>query len=162
MKKYIAFILTLVCVLGLVACTDETKPNYVEPDFTEQPIITGNSHSDVDSISIQVSGVYTYPDKTTLDVYWHNKTKYSVIFSGTYWIERLENGEWVSWVLSDMTLATEEYELRPNEIKNKSYVAIEIIDISTPGTYRFRAACSVDIGGEKHTDCSLWAEFIIE
>lgn len=161
MKKLMALVLALCCVLGLGGC-DKTAPDYVEPNFTEQPVIEGNLYSDFEGISARIGGLYVYPDKTTLTVTWINRTEHPAIYGKAYWIERLENSEWVTCALKENIFATVAYELRAGEMDNMAYTITDMYDISTPGTYRFLSTCSVDVGEEKQTDCSLWAEFIIE
>ncbi len=160
MKKCISWILILVCVLGLVGC-DQANPSNMEPDFTEKPVVIGNSHSDVSGVFIQIGGIYTYPDKTTLVVSWNNETDHTVTYGEAYRIERLENGEWVDCSLKDNVFDAIAYQLQANQSDNKSYTLSDAYDISASGTYRILCACRVDMGDGTETGCSLWAEFII-
>lgn len=163
MKKFIALVLALICVLGLVGCNNQhTYPEYEEPSFTEKDVISGNNYSDFDGISIQASGMYIYPDKTTIVINWKNDTEYSVIYGEPYSIERLENGEWVSCSLKDNVFAEITYELRAKKLDSKEYTLTGMYEVSKPGTYRFLSTCSVDTGEEKSTECSVWVEFILE
>lgn len=162
MKKYIALFLTLVCVLGLIGCK-RIYPKYIEPDFTEHPIVKGNTHADISGVFVQIHGIYTFPDQTTkLTVAWINETDRPIMYGETYWIERLENGQWVDCSIKENVFATTAHELQANKSVYKSYALTNVYDISASGTYRFRSSCSVDVGDGKQTACSLWAEFIIE
>ena len=164
MKKLVAFVLTFVCVFALVGC-DNTQPEYEEPnftEFTEKQTIVGNNYSDFDGISIQASGIYIYPDKTTIFINWENDTEYSVIYGEQYSIERFENDQWVSCLINNNDLTDIDHELRAKELDSKAYTLTEMYDVSKPGTYRFLSTCSVNIGEGKSTECSVWAEFILE
>ncbi len=161
MKKLIAFVLALVCVLGLVGCNN-SQPEYEEPNFTEKQTIVSNDYSDVDGISIQASGIYIYPDKTTIVINWRNDTAYSVKYGESFEIEHLKNGEWVSCALKDPAFDAIAYELRAKELDSKGYTLTGMYEVSESGTYRFLSTCSVDMGEEKTTECSVWAEFILE
>ena len=83
MKKLIALALAMVCVLALVGCNN-SQPEYEEPNFTEIQTATGDTYSDFDGISIQASGIYISPDKTTITINWRNDTAYSAIYGETY------------------------------------------------------------------------------
>lgn len=161
MKKLIAFVLALVCVLALVGCNN-SQPEYEEPNFTEIQTATGNTYSDYDGISIQASGIYIYPDKTTIVINWRNDTEYSAIYGEQYSIERLENDQWVSCLIDDISLTDIDYELRAKELDSKEYTLTDMDEVSKPGTYRFLSTCIVDTGEEKPTECSVWAEFTVE
>ena len=161
MKKLMALFLALVCLLGLVGCNN-TQPEYEEPNFIEKQTIVGNDYSDFDGISIQASGIYIHPDKTTIIINWRNDTEYSVIYGEAYSIERLENGEWVSCSLKDNSFTAIAYELPAKKLDSKGYTLTGMYDVSKPGTYRFLSTCSVDTGEEKSTECSVWAEFMLE
>ena len=161
MKKLIALGLVLTCVFALVGCNN-SQPEYDEPNFTEIQTATGNTYSDFDGISIQASGIYIHPDKTTIIINWRNDTEYSVIYGEAYAIERFENGKWVSCALKDNFFNAIAYELRAKELDSKGYTLTGMYEVSTPGTYRFLSTCSVYAGEEKPTECSVWAEFTIE
>lgn len=161
MKKLITLVLATVCVLALVGCNN-TRPEYEEPNFTEKQTIVGNNYSDFDGISIQASGIYINPDKTTIVINWRNDTAYSVKYGESFEIERLENGEWISCALMDTAFDAIAYELRAKELDSKEYTLTEMHDVSKPGTYRFLSTCSVEIDEGKSTECSVWAEFILE
>ncbi len=161
MKKLTALVLALVCILALVGC-DNSQPEQLKPDFTEKQTVTGNNYSDFDGISIQVSGMYIYPDKTTIVINWQNETEHTAIYGEQYSIERLENGQWVSWLIDSNSLTDIDNELRAKELDSKEYTLIGMDEVIKPGIYRFLSTCSVDTGEEQSTECSVWAEFIIE
>jgi hypothetical protein len=79
-----------------------------------------------------------------------------------YWIERLENGEWVDCSLQENVFLTIGYLLKANTDVSKEYTLTDMYGISIPGTYRFLSTCSVDMGDEKPTECSVWSEFVVE
>ena len=161
MKKLIALVLAMVCVLALVGCNN-SQPEYEEPNFTEKQTIVGNNYSDFDGISIQASGIYIYPDKTTIVINWTNDTEYPAIYGEQYSIERLENGKWVSCFIDDNDLTDIDHELRAKELDSKEYILIDTDEVIKPGTYRFLSTCIVDTGEEQSIECSVWAEFTRE
>lgn len=161
MKKLIALVLALVCVFALVGCNN-SQPEQLEPTFTEKQTATGNNYSDFDGISIQASGIYIYPDKTTIVINWKNKTEYSAIYGEAYSIERLENGKWVSCLIDDNDLTDIGHELRAKELDSKAYLFMDTDEEIKPGTYRFLSTCIVKTGEEQSTECSVWAEFMLE
>ena len=161
MKKFIALVLALVCVFAFVGCNN-SQPEYEEPNFTEKQTIVGNNYSDFDGISIQASGIYIYPDKTTIVINWRNDTEHSAIYGEQYSIERLENDQWVSCLIDDNDLTDIDHELRAKEKDSKEYILIDSDEVIKPGTYRFLSTCIVKTGEEQLIDCSVWAEFIIE
>ena len=161
MKKLIALVLALVCVFGLVGCNN-SQPEYEEPNFTEIQTVSGNNYSDFDGISIQASGMYIYPDKTTIGINWRNDTEYSAIYGEQYSIELLENGKWVSCFIDDNDLTDIDHELRAKELDSKEYILIDTDEVIKPGTYRFLSTCIVDTGEEQSIECSVWAEFTRE
>lgn len=161
MKKMIALVLALVCILGLVGCNN-SQPEYDEPNFTEMHTASGNTYSDFEGISIQASGAYIYPDKTTIVINWSNDTECSAIYGEQYSIERLENDQWVSCLIDDNDLTDIDYELRAKELDSKEYILTDADEVIKPGTYRFLSTCNVDMGKEQSTECSVWVEFIIE
>lgn len=151
-KRLVVFVLILICVLSLIIY------NSVLPD--KQMVSDGNVYSDIDGISVKVESVRTYPDITTLIVSWNNETEYTVTYGEPYWIERLENGEWVDCSLKDNIFILIGYTLKAGEKVDKEYRLTDMYDVSRKGTYRFSSTCSVDEGERK--ECSVWAEFVID
>lgn len=151
-KRLVVFVLILICVLSLIIY------NSVLPD--KQMVSDGNVYSDIDGISVKVESVRTYPDITTLIVSWNNETEYTVTYGEPYWIERLENGEWIDCSLKDNIFILIGYTLKAGEKLDKEYRLTDMYDVSRKGTYRFRSTCSVDEGERK--ECSVWAEFVID
>lgn len=166
MRKLIVIVFVLlVCVFGMFYCNN-SQPEYPtydeEPNVTEKAVISGKNYSDVNGISIQASEIYIYPEKTTIVLNWQNDTVYSVAYGEPYWIERLENGEWVSCSLKDNVFTEIAHELPAKELDRKEYTLTGMYEISKPGTYRFLSTCSVDMGETKAEECSVWAEFMLE
>lgn len=161
MKKLIALVLVLVCAFALVGCNN-SQPEQLEPNFTEKQTATGNNHSDFDGISVQASGIYIYPNKTTIIINWQNETEHTAIYGEQYSIEYLENGQWVSCLIDDNSLTDIDNELRAKEMDSKEYIFIDTDETSKAGTYRFLSTCIVETEEEQSTECSVWVEFIIE
>ena len=152
MKKMILLILSLFLVFGIVGY------NIIKPE--KQSVSSGVSNSDVEGVFVEIEGIYTYSDKTTLAVKWVNNTEFPLTYGEMYSIERLENGEWKDCSLRDNIFILLGYLLQPNETINKEYLITDRFDISKPGTYRFCADCSVDMPIPK--ECFVWAEFTIK
>jgi hypothetical protein len=150
MKKCAAFLLTLICAMGLLGCADKTE----ETAFA--------SHSDVEGISVQVESVSVSPEKSVLTVIWSNQSGNAVTYGEPYSIERLENGEWVDCALGENMFTMIGYLLQSNESVSKEYNLTYMYDISTPATYRFVTSCSVEMEGEHPKNCALWAEFEVK
>lgn len=162
MKRIIAIlVLAFACTLVMVGCNN-TQLEIAESNFTKQSVFNRVSHSDVVGLLVEVDGIYIYPDKTTLVVSWNNTTEHTVTYGEMYWIERLENEEWVDCSLKENVFLTIGYLLKANKTVNKEYTLTDLYDVGTPGTYRFLSTCSVEMGDEKPTECSVWAEFVIE
>lgn len=119
-------------------------------------------HSDFTGVYVQVLDISNDAEKATMLVSWNNETDYTVTYGEMFWIERLENGEWVDCSLAEITYLTIGYLLDSNETDKKEYTLTDKYDLSKPGTYRFCSTCSVDTGDEQPITCSLWTEFFVE
>ena len=128
----------------------------------EKQIAAGNNDSDFNGISIQASGIYIYPDKTTIVIHWKNDTEYSAIYGEQYSIERLENDQWANCLKEDHSVVDIDHELRAKELDRKEYILTCMDEGINPGTYRFLSTCIVDTGEEQSAECSVRVEFIIE
>ena len=155
MKKLIAVILSLVCVVCVVGfIVYNTLPK-------KYPVSNGVLHSDIEGVFVEIDGIYKYPDITALGVTWNNQTEYTISYGNAFGIERLENGEWVDCSLKSNVFTLTGYSLNSNEKVEKKYRITDMYDISKSGTYRFLATCSrMDINEGK--SYSVWAEFVIE
>lgn len=151
-KRLVVLVIILICVLSLIIL------NSVLPD--KQAVSNNNSYSDLKGVSVEIDSMCIYPDITTLIVSWNNETNHTITYGEMYWIERLENGEWIDCSLRDNIFTLIGYQLKANEKIDKEYRLTDMYDISKSGTYRFRSNCSVDVGDRK--ECSVWAEFVID
>lgn len=161
MKKLIAFVIAVVFITVMTGCNN-TEPRKNEADFMKQSVFNRVSHSDVVGLLVEVSSINTSSGKTTLTVSWNNTTEHTVTYGEMYRIERLENGEWVDCSLQENVFLAIGYLLKANTDASKEYTLTDMYDISIPGTYRFLSTCSVDMGDEEQTECSVWSEFVIE
>ena len=161
MKKQILLILVLAYIFAMVGCNN-TTPDITESVSTELHVFNRVSHSDVVGIQLEVAHICKYADKTTLVVSWNNTTEHMVTYGKMYWIERLENGEWVDCSLNENVFPAIGYLLNANTAVQEEYILTNMYDVSIPGTYRFLSSCSVDMGDEKPTECSVWSEFVVE
>lgn len=164
MKRIILLLLILSCLFGMIGCTQVPRPAQAEVNYNERPLTVVGAHSEVEVLSIQADGLCTYPDlpdEWYLSVNWNNETEqYVQCTEIEYWIERLDNGQWISCAVKDDTVTASDYELRPYG-SVKSYEITDRFDMSAAGTYRFVANCDVSIGDITYTDVALWTEFTI-
>lgn len=154
-KRSLCVLLGVVFLLCFAGCnqkvSEEDLGGFTEKETTE-----------IDGISVSASMIKAYSDKTVIDINWHNDTDYPAMYGETYWIQRLENGEWVSCAISEPIFATIAFELPPKEYSYKSYTVSDLYDVSQSGTYRFVSTCTVNTGEEKSQTCSVSCEFVIE
>lgn len=161
MKKCIMLFL-VVLVFTLSACTNLPKPSKQESDYTAKDVINSDSHSDLEGIRLQISGIVTDTNGATLVVNWSNDTEHTVAYEKEIRIERYENGEWKSCSVGESVFDAIAGDLRPHESDAKEYVLSDVDELSAPGTYRFYSACYVDTENGQNSSYSVWAEFIVE
>lgn len=142
-------------------CNNAAKEYFNEANKTSS---THNRvwHSDFPGIYVQVLDITNKAEQETLLVSWNNETEHTVTYGERFWIERLENGEWIDCSLAEINYYTIGYMLDASDVEQKEYTLTNNYDLSKPGTYRFCSTCSIDVVGEKPTTCSLWTEFIVE
>lgn len=166
MKRIVLLLLILSCLFGMIGCTQVPRPAQAEVNYNERPLTVVGAHSEVEVLSIQADGLCTYPDlpdEWYLSVNWNNKTEqYVQCAEIEYWVERMENGQWVSCMIQDKSCSVSDYELRPIKGECKTYDIKDVFDLSTSGSYRFFAICDITIGDKTYADSSFWTEFIIE
>jgi len=119
-------------------------------------------HSDFQGVYVQILDIIKGTEKPTIIVSWNNETDYSVMYGEMFWIERLENGEWVDCSLKDNYFATIGYPLETNKSTIKEYGFEDMYDVSKSGTYRFRSTFNITIGNEQPAKYYVWSEFVIE
>jgi len=159
MKKIIAFLLAVVMLLSMAACqpSDRSGVNAkIDPD--EMGMEMGQTHSDYDGVSVQISNAFWGEDGFILEVDWINKTLKEGVFGASYIIERKEGDEWVSCqTVDDLTFIALAYVLSPLQTREETYHVSRMFDVSKAGTYRFRSDFSID---EKNNQ-TVWAEFTL-
>ena len=159
MKKIIALLLTIIMMLSMAACqpSDRSGANAkIDPD--EMGLEMGQTHSDYDGVSVQISNAYWDENGFVLEVDWINKTLKEGIFGASYIIERKEGDEWVSCqTVDDLTFIALAYVLSPLQTREETYHVSRMFDVSKAGTYRFQSDFSID---EKNNQ-TVWAEFTL-
>ena len=163
MKKIFAIILAGVLLLGLPGC-QESNPKLNDPSFAPLAMTPGETHSSYDGIDIQIDSLNWHEEetKTTMVVVWNNDSGYDAIYGAAYEIERLDDQEWVSCAMQeDLSFIEIAYELKAGRKQNEEYNLTNAYDVSSPGTYRFKAECYVHDNTEKSTKCELVAEFTV-
>ena len=163
MKKIFAIILAGVLLLGLPGC-QESNPKLNDPCFAPLAMTPGETHSSYDGIDIQIDSLNWHEEetKTTMVVVWNNDSGYDAIYGAAYEIECLDGQEWVSCAMQeDLSFIEIAYELKAGRKQNEEYNLTNAYDVSSPGTYRFKAECYVHDNTEKSTKCELVAEFTV-
>ena len=163
MKKIFVILLVSALLLGLVGCQSST-PKLDDPSFAPLAMTPGETFSSYDGIDIQIDSLNWHEEeaKTTMVVVWDNDSGYDAIYGAAYEIERLDGEEWVSCAMQDELFFIEiAYELSAGRLQNKEYNLTNTYDVSSPGTYRFKAECYVYDNTEKSTKCELVAEFAV-
>ena len=159
MKKIIAFLLVVVMLLSLTACQPSDAGGInakIDPD--EMGMEMGQTHSDYDGVSVQISNAYWDENGFVLEVDWINKTLKEGVFGASYIIERKEGDEWVGCqTVDDLTFIALAYVLSPLQTREETYHVSRMFDVSKAGTYRFRSDFSID---EKNNQ-TVWAEFTL-
>lgn len=158
MKKIIAFLLAVVMLLSLTACQPSDPGVNAKIDPNEMGMEMGQTHSDFDGVSVQISNAFWGEDGFVLEVDWINKTLHEGIFGASYIIERKEGDEWVSCqTVDDLTFIALAYVLSPKQTREETYHISRMFDVSKAGTYRFRSDFSID----DKSNQTVWAEFTL-
>ena len=163
MKRLLAIVMTCAILLGLAGCQSSVlKLN--DPSYAPLAMTPGEAHSSYDGISVQIDSLNWHKEeaKTTMVVVWDNDSGYDAIYGAAYEIERLDGEEWVSCAIpEDLSFIEIAYELKAGRKQNEEYILTNTYDVSSPGTYRFKAECYVHDNSEKSTKCDLVAEFTV-
>lgn len=165
MKRIIAFVLSILLLVGLTACNQNVgrhADGIIKAD--KATIEIGKTHTTFEGMEINIVNAIWNDKETKLDVNWINKTGYDVVYGSSYDIERENNGEWSSCVsIENLAFNSVGYELKAGATQNKTYALTDIFDISQNGKYRFTSDCFVyDKGrGGESTECKMWAEFTV-
>lgn len=159
MKKIIAILLTIIMLLCMAACQSSGAGGLnAKTDPDEMGMNKGNTYSDYDGVSVQISNAYWGEDGFVLEVDWINKTLHKGIFGASYIIERKDGEEWVSCqTVDDLTFIALAYELSPLQTRKETYHVSRMFDVSKAGTYRFRSDFSIDDQNYQ----VVWAEFTL-
>lgn len=163
MKRLLAIVMTCAILLSLAGC-QSSVPKLNEPSYAPLAMTPGETHSSYDGIDIRIDSLNWHEEeaKTTLVVVWDNDSGYDVIYGAAYEIERLDGEEWVSCAMQDeLSFIEIAYELKAGRKQNEEYNLTNTYDVSSPGTYRFKAECYVYDNTEKSTKCELVAEFTV-
>lgn len=161
MKRIILVFISLIVMLSLCGCKEETK----EPlTFDTATVKIGQSHTDFEDVNIKITNVVWDKNSIKLNVDWINDTKYEVLYSNSYTIELKKGDKWESCQKTDeLYFTTIGYVLKRGKTQQKTYDLTDTFDISTSGTYRLKTDCYVynNVKNEKATECNLWVEFLV-
>lgn len=158
MKQTVVYILIaalLLCATGCRAALPAFRGSEGDGGAPFLGFIAGMTYSDYPGVSVRVKSL----EGQKLTVVWKNATEYDVIYGAAYDIERKDEDTWVSCATAEPAFIEIAYELQPGQIQEKTYDLTKIFDISAPGSYRFKARCSVHDGRQDAEAISLWAEF---
>lgn len=156
----LALVLTAAVLVGVAGRAASNSGTQL-PLLSDSSICIGQTHTDIEKMKIRISNVVCDEDGARLNVQWINETGCEVVYGESYFIEREENGQWVSCAVEDeLVFTTIGYVLSHGQTRTKSYDLTGLFDISQPGKYRFRTGCHIQTGKESQ-ECRLWAEFTV-
>lgn len=165
MKRIMAFILSVLLLVGLAACNQNVgrhADGIIKAD--KATIEIGKTYTSFEGMNVQIVNVIWNGEEIKLDVKWNNETSYNVVYGEYYKIEKEMNGKWESCVtLDNLAFNDIGYELRSKSSQKQTYNLTDMFDISENGKYRFATDCSVyenDRGAES-TECEMWVEFTV-
>lgn len=151
MKKLWSIILSMLClILGISFFGCSAQKNTIT--------LTGDYHTDYEGVYITIESVEDMGEYTKLNVEWHNKTAYEVVYTLPYQIEYKNSKEWVNIQTEDLNYACSEITIAPKRTKTQVYSTAGF-DVSKTGTYRLRADC--DVLTNDRTFCIVWVEFAL-
>lgn len=161
MKKIVTFLLAAVMLLSMTACKpSDTGAAKMDPD--EMGMEMGQTYSDYEGVSVQISNASWDENGFVLKVDWINKTSYEGIFGASYIIERKEGEERVSCqTVDDLVFIALAYELAPRQTREETYDVSKMFDVSKAGTYRFRSDISIGEATDNSNKRTVWAEFTL-
>lgn len=131
--------LILASLLLLAACGKEQQPQTAE------------------GLRIEIKAA----SRESLAVTWYNKTPHRVLYGDAFYLEYLEDGQWVPVEPKENTGFTSiGYVIEPNTIASKTYALPWIYDVTRYGTYRLKVNCLL-YDTIKGTEQWLTAEFTL-
>ena len=165
MKRIMAFILSVLLLVGLAACNQNVgrhADGIIKAD--KATIEIGKTYTSFEGMNVQIVNVIWNGEEIKLDVKWNNETSYNVVYGEYYKIEKEMNGKWESCVtLDNLAFNAIGYELRSKSSQKQTYNLTDMFDISENGKYRFATDCSVYENGRgaESTECEMWVEFTV-
>lgn len=165
MKRIMAFILSVLLLVGLTACNQNVgrhADGIIKAD--KATIEIGKTYTSFEGMNVQIVNVIWNGEEIKLDVKWNNETSYNVVYGEYYKIEKEMNGKWESCVtLDNLAFNDIGYELRSKSSQKQTYNLTDMFDISENGKYRFATDCSVYENGRgaQSTECEMWVEFTV-
>ena len=165
MKRIMAFILSVLLLVGLAACNQNVgrhADGIIKAD--KATIEIGKTYTSFEGMNVQIVNVIWNGEEIKLDVKWNNETSYNVVYGEYYKIEKEMNGKWESCVtLDNLAFNDIGYELRSKSSQKQTYNLTDMFDISENGKYRFATDCSVYENGRgaESTECEMWVEFTV-
>lgn len=160
MKKIVAFLLAAMMLLSMAACQPSNPGVNAKIDPDEMGMEMGQTYSDYEGVSVQISNAIWDENGFVLEVDWINDTKHTAIYGASYSIERYDNGAWVSCAKDgEHAFISIAYELSAKRTNTETYKVSGMFDVTKAGTYRFRSDCYVSDGDESSKKVNLWAEF---
>ena len=153
-------VLTVAILLGMVGCAAPNSGTPL-PLLDDSSVSIGQTHTDIEKMEIRIADLIVNENSTKLNVQWINETGCEVVYGESYFVERKENGEWVSCaVVDELVFTSIGYVLSHGRTRTETYDLTGLFDISQAGEYRFRTGCHIQTGKESQ-ECELWAEFTV-
>lgn len=165
MKRIMAFVLSVLLLLGLTACNQNVGKHaegIIKSD--KATIEIGKTHTSFEGMDIQIVNAIWNDEEIKLEVKWNNETAYDVVYGESFDIEKQTDGQWKSCVTLDyLAFNAIGYELSAKSSQKQTYNLTDMFDISENGEYRFTSYCHVyDKGrGGESTKCEMWAAFTV-
>ena len=104
-------------------------------------------YTDYEGIYITVDSVDESGKYPVLNVIWHNKTQVTAVFGMDYFIERLDDGQWVDVRVKDFAVIEIACMLEGGDSGVQSY-STEYFNLMKSGTYRIRTEFYVHVDNE--------------
>lgn len=144
MKKALSlFLVIILCLSAFAGCE--------KPDDEKQNALN------VEDIYTEYAGIYLTIESVEdsyVKAVWHNETNKEYTFGEEYYIEILENDEWNSVMIGEMSVASIAWVLPAKATQEKTYPT-DCFDLSKEGTYRLRCLFSPGDGKQYNT----WVSF---
>ena len=155
MKKLIALVLTLVCVLGLVGCSQiQQDEDIAGSDKSEQYV-------DPNGLGIEMTLQLISATNAMIVFTLHSNNESDEAWTGAaYWLEKEENGSWepVPAITDEIVWFADTYTIKANV---KTEIPVDLSNLYgelEPGKYRI----GKEVLGKRESEHSSWYTYYAE